>query len=386
MHRLITTTDALEKACNELSKSDYVTVDTEFLREKTYYSKLCLVQIASPEGLEVAVDPLAEEIDLTPLFKLMSNHKVLKVFHAAKQDIEIFYHLTGAVPHPLYDTQVAAMVCGYGEQVGYEALVNKLVNESLDKASRYTDWEQRPLTQRQVDYAIADVTHLRGVYEALRNQIVEQGREEWIAEEMAKVQDESTYKLNVYETWRKLKYKNRSPAHLNILRAVAAWREKTAQRKDIPRNRFMKDEVVIQIAAMNPKNMDELAQVRGALKNLSAENARVMLTKMQEARESDPDKYPLDEKKRRLLNPQQEVLVDILKLLLKLQCDEAGVASKLVAGKDDLAAYVLKEDDVPFMSGWRYTLFGARAQSFLSGKLQLQAAPNGNGIEFLEVA
>ena len=386
MQRLITTNEALQAACEKFACAEYVTVDTEFIREKTYFSRLCLVQVASPDGQEAAIDPLAEDIDLTPLFKLLSNHRVLKVFHAAKQDIEIFYNMTGAVPTPIYDTQVAAMVCGYGEQVGYEALVNRLLDESLDKASRYTDWEQRPLTQRQIDYAVADVTHLRGVYEALRGQIAKQGRESWIAEEMAKVQDESTYQVNPFESWRKLKYKNRTPAYLNILRSVAAWREQTAQRKNVPRNRLMKDEVILQIAAMNPKDMEELAQVRGAMKHLSAENAKAMLAMMAEARESDPQKYPLDEKKRRLLNPQQEVLVDIMKLLLKLQCEEAGVASKLVANKDDLAAYVLKEEGVSFASGWRYELFGKRAESFLHGKLQLQAAPDGNGIQFLDLA
>lgn len=385
MERLITDTDTLESMCEQFANADYVTVDTEFIREKTYYPKLCLIQMASTYG-EVAIDPLAEEMDLTPLFKLLSNHKVIKVFHAAKQDIEIFYKLMGAVPAPIYDTQVAAMVCGHGEQIGYESLVNKLLRKPLDKASRYTDWEQRPLTQRQLDYAIEDVTYLREVYEALREQIRTQERENWITEELAKVQQEDSYRVNPFEVWRKLKYKNRSPEYLNILRSVAAWREQTAQRKDIPRTRLMKDDILLQIAAMNPKNMEELAQVRGAMKHLSAEGAKALLAMMDEARLIEPARYPKDEKKRLLLAPQQEALVDILKLLLKLKSDEANVASKLIANKDDLAAFVLQENDVPFMSGWRYDIFGHLAQAFVAGDIALCARENGDGVEFRRAA
>lgn len=385
MDRLITTTNRLKTVCEQLAQQSFVTVDTEFLREKTYYPKLCLVQLAG-EGIEVAVDPLAEDIDLSPLFKLLSNHKVLKIFHAAKQDIEIFYQLMGDVPAPIYDTQVAAMVCGHGEQVGYEALVNKILNQSLDKASRYTDWEQRPLTQRQIDYAIADVTHLRDIYLSLRDEIAAKSREEWIVEEMAIVQSPNTYKVDPRQSWRRLKYKNRNPSYLNILRSVAGWREELAMRKDIPRGRLLKDDVVLQIAAMNPKNMEELAQVRGALKHLSADNAKAMLAAMEAARSLAPEDFPRDEKKRRMLTPQQEVLVDILKLLLKLQCDEAGVASKLVGNKDDLAAFVLREDGVAFCSGWRYELFGKLAAQFLSGELMLQAEPSGDGILFTHLS
>lgn len=383
MHRLISTNAELNTLCESLKGSRYITVDTEFIREKTYFPRLCLIQVASPEGAEVAIDPLAEDIDLSPFFALMKDESLLKVFHAAKQDMEIFHHLMGVVPVPIYDTQVAAMVCGYGEQVGYEALVERIVKEPLDKASRFTDWAQRPLTQRQVDYAIADVTHLRGVYESLVQNIASKGREEWIVEEMHKVQDVSTYQVDVQNVWRRLKYKNRKPAHLNVLRAAAAWREEAAMRKDVPRGRLMKDEVLLQIAAMNPANMEDLTQVRGAMRHLSADNARVMLDAMAKARALPESEWPRDEKKRLMIAPQQEVLVDILKLLLKLQCDEAGVASKLVAGKDDLAAYVLKED-VPIAHGWRYTVFGHLAEKFLSGKLSLQANDDGNGIRFSE--
>jgi ribonuclease D len=381
MDRLITTNDALEAACNELAASAYITVDTEFIRERTYFPRLCLVQLASPEGAEYAVDPLADGLSLAPLLALMAKPDVLKVMHACKQDMEIFYQLMDAVPAPIYDTQVAAMVCGYGEQVGYEALVDRILGEPLDKASRYTDWAQRPLTERQVNYAIADVTHLRGVYESLRDEIAAKGREGWIVEEMAKVQQEETYRVQPDDVWRRLKYKNRRPAHLNVLRSIAAWRENAAIRKDIPRSRLMKDEVLLQIAAMNPSSLEDMAQVRGAMKNISGDNAKAILAAIAEARALPESEWPKDEKKRRMINPQQEILIDILKLLLKLQCDEAGVASRLVANKDDLASYVLKED-VPFAHGWRYELFGHLAEAFLIGKLSLQADAKGNGIAF----
>ncbi len=383
MHRLITTTQELEAACRHFAQSDYVTVDTEFIREKTYYPKLCLVQIASAER-EVAIDPLAENMDLSALFDLLADPDVLKVFHAAKQDVEIFYWLSDTIPSPMYDTQIAAMVCGYGEQVGYEALVNTLLNTTLDKASRYTDWEQRPLTQRQIDYAIADVTHLRGVYDKLKQRIDKAGRSEWIAEEIARMQEPSQYRVDTYEIWRRLKYKNRTPAYLNQLRAAAAWRERTAQFKNIPRQRLLKDDVILQIAAMAPKNMEELAQVRGAMKHLSADNAKALLAALDEANKLPREEWPRDTKKKKMLLPEQEALVDVLKLLLKRQCDQAGVAAKLVAGKEDLAAMLLEKDhsQIPCLHGWRYELFGKLAMRFISGELQLRVDPAHGGLIF----
>jgi ribonuclease D len=385
MHRLITTTGELEDACRHFAHCEYVTVDTEFIREKTYFPKLCLVQIAS-DTMAVAVDPLSPELDLSSLFDLLANPKLLKVLHAAKQDVEIFFQLTGQIPTPMYDTQIAAMVCGYGEQVGYEALVNTLMNEVLDKASRYTDWEQRPLTQRQVDYAIADVTHLRGVYEKLHGRIAQTNREEWILEEVKKMQDPKQYRVDPDEIWRRLKYKNRTPSYLNQLRAVAAWRERTAQLKDIPRQRLLKDEVVLQIAAMAPKNMEELAQVRGAMKHISADNAKSLLAALSEANALPREAWPSDTKKKKMLSTEQEALVDVLKLLLKRQCDQADVASKLVAHKEDLAAMLLdpNPEEVPCLQGWRYELFGRLAQRFLSGELQLRVDPQTGGLTFGE--
>lgn len=372
MYQLITTTSDLEAVCLRLHEEPYVTVDTEFIREKTYYPKLCLVQIAGVQD-NIIIDPLADDIDLTPLLDLMADEKVLKIFHAAQQDVEIFYKLSGKIPSPIFDTQIAAMVCGFGESVGYEALVNRLLNETLDKASRYTDWEQRPLTNRQLNYAIADVTHLRQIYEHLHSHIVKRERQGWIAEELAKLNETSQYHVDPEEIWRRLKYKNRSPAYLNILRAAAAWRERTSQLKNIPRGRMLKDEVIVQIASMNPHNMDELAEVRGAMKHLNIDNAQSLIDALEKARATPKEDYPRDEKKRRQLEPEQEGLVDVLKMLLKMQCDQHEVASKLVANKEDIAALVLGRTDVPCMHGWRYTVFGEKAERFLSGALLLKA-------------
>lgn len=384
MERLITTNERLASVCAQLAQEPYITIDTEFVREKTYYPKLCLVQLAGVNH-EVAIDPLADGIDLTPLFDLLQNPSVLKVFHACKQDIEIFYQLTGKVPNPLYDTQVAAMVCGFGEQVGYEALVNTLVNETLDKGSRYTDWEQRPLTQRQLDYAIADVTHLRHVYESLSERIASQHRESWIAEEMATMQAAESYMVNPDEVWRKLKYKNRSPVYLNALRAITAWRERTAQRKDVPRGRLIKDDIILQIASLDPSSIEELNQVRGVMKHMSNDTARSLVEALNEARTLPREQWPQDAKKKKMLKADQEVLVDVLRLLLKLLCEQAHVASKLVANKEDLSALVLGKDleDVPCTHGWRYDVFGKVAQEFLSGKVHLSASLDGYGIRFM---
>jgi ribonuclease D len=383
MHHIISTTAALKEACDRLASEEFVTVDTEFIREKTYYPKLCLVQLGGSD-FAVAVDPLAEGIDLTPLFDLLKNPAVLKVLHAAKQDLEIFYHLMDEMPHPLYDTQVAAMVCGYGEQVGYEALVNRMLHEQLDKASRYTDWAKRPLTQRQVDYAIGDVTYLRSIYEKFRTQIKIQKRCTWIEEEMARLEDPELFLIHPEDAWKKLKYKKRKPAYLNTLRAVAAWRERKAQRKNLPRSWVMKDEMLLQIAAMNPENMEELSEVRGS-KNLSENSRRQMLDELEKARQVDKADYPEDEKVSGLeLSPAQEGLLDVLRLLLKQVCDEAGVATKLVANKHDLMAFVAAREEAVLAHGWRYELFGHIAEGFLKGKISLTVNAKGDGLTLID--
>lgn len=378
MHRLITDAAKVAELCESLQNQPYVTVDTEFIREKTYYSKLCLIQVAAPDGTEAAIDPLAADMDLQPFYDLLENEKVLKIFHAAKQDLEIFYHATGKVPHPIFDTQVAAMVCGYGEQVGYEALVNKLLNEKLDKGSRYTDWAQRPLSQRQVDYAISDVTHLLKIYEKLDAQVEKAGRAHWIKEEMAILENGQTYDVNPREVWRKLKCKQRNPLQLHTLRAIAAWREEFAQRIDKPRGRILKDEVLVQIAEVNPKSLEEMLNTRGVQNRLSNSHAEELFAVIEAARAEDPETYPQMQKRAKILSARQEVLLDALKLLMKWQCAHNDVAPKLVARKEDVAAILLGDpkEDISCMHGWRYEVYGRYAELLLAGKLSFSVVDN----------
>lgn len=378
MHRLITDSAVLKQLCERLAEQRYVTVDTEFIREKTYYAQLCLIQVADADGTEAAIDPLASGIDLQPFYDLMQNEKVLKVFHAAKQDLEIFYHATGQVPHPIYDSQVAAMVCGYGEQVGYEALVNKLLNEKLDKGSRYTDWSQRPLSQRQIDYAISDVTHLCKIYEKLDAQVREAGRERWIVEEMAILENPNTYNVDPQAVWRRLKCKQRNPMQLHLLREMAAWRENFAQRIDKPRGRILKDEVIVQIAEVNPKSLDEMLQTRGVQNRLSNSHAEELFGVIEAAREHDPETFPPMAKRPKILSARQEVLLDALKLLLKWQCAHNDVASKLVARKEDVVGMLLGDDEaeISCLHGWRYEVFGRHAKMLLDGKLSFSIENN----------
>ena len=378
MHRLITDSEALRAVCERLKEQPYVTVDTEFIREKTYYSKLCLIQLSAADGTEAAIDPLVSGIDLEPLYELLQEESVLKVFHAAKQDLEIFYHATGKVPHPIFDTQVAAMVCGYGEQIGYEALVNKLLNERLDKGSRYTDWSQRPLTQRQVDYAISDVTHLCRIYEKLASQVADAGRERWIDEEMAILESPETYDIDPQMVWKRLKCKQRDRTQLQLLRAMAAWREEFAQRIDKPRGRILKDEVIVQIAEVNPSSYEELMQTRGVQNRLSNSHAEELFGVMEAARAEDPETYPELPKRVKILSSRQEVLMDALKLLLKWQSAHNDVAPRLVARKEDLAAILLGDDeaDISCMHGWRHEVYGKYAKKLLAGKLSFSIVNN----------
>ncbi|HYD69381.1 ribonuclease D, partial [Azospirillum sp.] len=259
---LITTTSELDAFCRGLAGADYITVDTEFLREKTYYPQLCLIQVAGPDGA-VAIDPLAEGIDLTSLLDVLVDPNVLKVFHAARQDVEIFFHLTGKIPHPLFDTQVAAMVCGFGESVGYETLVTKLAGARIDKSSRFTDWSARPLTERQLTYALSDVIHLRPAFEKLRKRLNRTGRAHWLEEEMAVLTNPATYTVEPDTSWQRLKVRTNKPRFMAILKELAAWREREAQRRDLPRSRVLRDEALLEIAAHAPTTVDDLARTRG---------------------------------------------------------------------------------------------------------------------------
>jgi ribonuclease D len=370
---LITTTDELAAFCARQTLSEYITVDTEFLRDKTYWPQLCLVQIAGADEA-AAIDTLAPGIDLAPLFALMVEPTLLKVFHAARQDIEIFFHLTGSVPSPVFDTQVAAMVCGFGDAVSYETLAGKLAGAKIDKSSRFTDWAHRPLTDRQLEYALADVTHLRRAFEKLRAQLEKSGRSSWLDEEMATLTDPATYRLEPAEAWRRLKTRGGTRRFLTILREVAHWREIAAQQRDIPRGRVLRDEALLEIAAHVPKSIDDLARIRGLGRSIAegklGGEMLAAVTRGLALPEADAPTPP----ERADLPPGLGPLVDLLRVLLKLRCEDNDVAQKLVANASELEMIAADDEaDVPSLKGWRREIFGQDALALKHGKLALTA-------------
>ena len=368
---LITTTAELARFCAHHATTDYVTVDTEFMRERTYYPKLCLIQLGGPTET-VAVDPLAPGIDLAPLFDLLANSKVVKVFHAARQDVEIFVNLTGQVPNPMFDTQVAAMVCGFGDSVSYETLAGNLANAKIDKSSRFTDWAQRPLSDKQIEYALGDVSHLRIVYDKLIEKLQRSGRGDWLDEEMSILTDPATYRADPDTIWRKFKWRADKPRLRAILRELAAWREREAQRIDVPRSRVMRDEALMEIAQHAPKDAHDLSRTRG-LNNGFAEGrgGAEVLAAIQRGQAVPPDQCPPGDA-RRVVSGGLGPVMDLLKVLLKQVADEHGVASKLIATTDDLEAIAMDDAAaVPALTGWRYELFGVQALALKQGKLGL---------------
>jgi ribonuclease D len=368
---LIVDTAALTAFCQEAHTERYVTVDTEFLRDKTYWPQLCLVQIATTTTA-VAIDPLAPGIDLAPLYALMADPAVLKVFHAARQDIEIFVNRAGAVPQPLFDTQVAAMVCGFGDSVSYETLVNKLARRSLDKSSRFTDWAQRPLSARQLDYALADVIHLRPIYEALAAKLEESGRAHWLQEEMATLTGPATYSVDPWESWRRIKHRTNKPRFLAVLREVAAWREREVQSRDMPRSRLLKDESLLDIAGQAPATRDELARIRGLGRGLiEGRMGDALLAAIARAKALPKEQLP-PVAERDDLPPGLGPTVDLLRVLLKAKCDTEGIAPRLVAGGDDLDRIAADDAaDVPALHGWRREIFGEDALRLKRGEIAL---------------
>lgn len=380
---LITTTDDLSAFIDRIRDAEYVTVDTEFMREKTYYPQLCLVQVAGPDDA-AAIDPLAPGIDLAPLFALMDDPKVLKVFHAARQDLEIFYHLTGKIPTPLFDTQVAAMVCGFGDSVGYETLITKLTPARIDKSSRFTDWSQRPLTDRQLTYALSDVTHLRPAYEKIRAKLARTGRAEWLTDEMAILTEPATYRTEPEDAWKRLKVRTEKPRFLAILKEVAAWREREAQRKDLPRNRVLRDEALVEIAAHAPTNADDLGRTRGLGSGMAqGRYGTEILAAVQTALAIPDAKLPRPEPR---VEPPPGIapIVELLRVLLKMVCDDNEVASRLVANSADLEAIAGNDDaDVMALKGWRRDLFGEAALKLKRGKLAL--AITGKKVKLVEL-
>ena len=381
---LITTPGELEAFCARQAAADFITVDTEFLRDKTYWPQLCLVQVAGPDEA-AAIDALAPGLDLKPLLDLLANEKVLKVFHAARQDIEIFVNLTGTVPTPLLDSQVAGMVCGYGDAVSYETLATKLAGAKIDKSSRFTDWAHRPLTERQLVYALADVTYLRTVYEKLKAKIEKSGRMEWLADEMALLTDPATYRVDPVEAWKRLKTRGGNKKFLAILKELAAWRELAAQSRDIPRGRILRDESLLEIAAHAPATIDDLARIRGLGRSVAEGKLGTdMIACVQRGLES-PESLAPELPARTDLPPGLGPLVDLLRVLLKLRCEENDVAQKLVANGAELEMIAADDHaEVPSLTGWRFELFGRDALALKHGKLALTA--QGKRIKVVDLA
>ena len=373
---LITTTPALAAFCQRQTETAFVTVDTEFLREKTYWPQLCLVQVAGP-GEAVAIDPLAEGLDLAPLFELMANPKVLKVFHAARQDVEIFHHLTGRVPAPLFDTQVAAMVCGFGDSVSYETLVSKLAGVRLDKSSRFTDWSLRPLTERQLAYALSDVVHLRPIYEKLHRRLVKSGRTEWLDRELAVLTDPGTYNVDPTTIWQRFKLRSAKPRFRAILRELAAWREREAQSRDLPRGRLVRDEALLEIAAHAPTTVDDLARVRGLGRGFAEGRLGGDLLAAVTRGLAVPDHECPREETALDAAPGSGPVIDLLRVLLKMKSEDHHVAAKLIASAGDLEAIAANDEaDVPALSGWRLEVFGNDALALKHGGLALAISGN----------
>ncbi|MFZ5780963.1 MAG: ribonuclease D [Pseudomonadota bacterium] len=368
--KLITTTDELAGFCRSLAGAEFITVDTEFMRERTYWPKLCLAQVAGPDDA-AAIDALAEGIDLAPLDELMANPGVLKVFHAARQDVEIFYLRMNKVPQPLFDTQVAAMVCGHGEAASYESLASKLAKAKIDKSSRFTDWSRRPLSERQITYALSDVTHLRVVYEKLKRQLDRTGRFSWIAEEMAVLNDPATYRVDPEQAWRRLRPRGASPRLLAVLREAAAWRERTAQRIDIPRQRLLRDEQLLEIASHAPKTAEELARTRGLGRGFAEGwQGRELLEAIEKGRKLPDSELPARDRAPDQLRAPGAV-VDLLRTLLRVKAEQAGVAARLVASSEEIDRLAAGKRDVHVLDGWRREIFGADAVDLIEGRLAL---------------
>lgn len=375
--QVITTTQALEAFCKDAATHDFVTVDTEFLRETTYWPKLCLLQAATPDQA-VIIDPLANGLDLAPFSALLVNPDVTKVFHAARQDIEIFVKMFGIVPQPLFDTQVAASVCGHGDSVSYDNLVRAIVGEQIDKSSRFTDWSHRPLTEKQLTYALADVTHLRNIYEQLRTEIEKAKRGAWVADEMAILENVDTYVVQPEDAWKRIKARVNRPLDLAALQAIAAWRERRAQQNDQPRGRILKDDAVAELAVQRPTSPDAFEKLRAVPRGYGRSSAAAELIEAIKSVEK-LDKASLPKLPERPRGPSPKGAVgDLLRVLLKSVADANGVATRIIASSDDIDAIVLDDDaDVEALKGWRRKLFGEKALAVKHGRLALAATRKG---------
>ncbi|WP_170557105.1 ribonuclease D [Ruegeria atlantica] len=374
--KTLTTTQELADFCKAAAEYDYVTVDTEFLRERTYYSKLCLVQLAVPSANEdsaVLVDPLADGLSLDPLYDLFRDESVVKVFHAARQDLEIFWVEASVFPQPLFDTQVAAMVCGFGEQVGYETLVRKICKQGVDKTSRFTDWSRRPLTDAQKTYALADVTHLRQIYEYLAAELNKSQRSHWVSEELRTLTQPGTYNIRPEDAWKRVKTRTNSAKFLAVVRELAQFREAYAQENNVPRSRVFKDDALIELASTKPKTPSDLGGSRLLLREArKGAIADGILTAVKRGVSCPADQLPqVDNSRDKLkVNP---ALADLLRVLLKSKTESSGVAAKLIATSSELDQLAAGERELPSMSGWRFEVFGEDALKLCDGKIALAA-------------
>ena len=375
--KTITKSSELKDFCDRAVNEKYITIDTEFLRERTYFSKLCLVQLAIPGDEDenaVIVDTLVENLDLAPLYKIFQDQDIVKVFHAARQDLEIFYLDSGIFPYPLFDTQIAAMVCGFGDQVAYETLVRQLAKQTLDKSSRFTDWSRRPLTDAQKKYALADVTHLRVIYEFLSEKLIKTGRLKWVEEELENLISSETYDVNPKNSWRRLKTKSNSRRFLGLVASLAEFRENFAQSKNIPRNRVIKDDALLELASNKPTNLDELSRSRLLLREArKGEIASGLLAAIKKGLEVPDSELPEKQLKSDKGNV-NSALADLLRVLLKACAENTGVASKLIASAGDLDALAAGDRNIGALDGWRFEVFGKAALELCDGKIGLSVA------------
>ncbi|ANU08235.1 ribonuclease D [Paraurantiacibacter namhicola] len=370
IHPLITDSDTLADFCEKMAESEFVCVDTEFMRENTYYPLLCLVQLGNEEEA-AAIDPLADGIDLSPLWDLLcDNEEVLKIFHAGGQDVEIVYNFTGKTPHPIFDTQIAMMAISQSEQIGYANLVESWLGKTIDKGARFTDWSRRPLTERQIEYAIGDVTYLAQIFPRMLKKLIKTGRGAWLNAEMEKLADPSNYNADPEKLWRKIRAPSRNAMVLGRLKALAAWREGEAQDKDIPRGRIMRDETLADIASHPPKKQADLGKVRG-LSNAWKDNdiGRRLMKVLEGAEELPKSEMPAKPKRGAPLGKEGALVADLLKLLLKIRSREIEIASRLLTRSDELEALAAGVRDLPVLEGWRYEVFGKEAVELVEGKL-----------------
>lgn len=380
---VITDTAALENLCQDLAKNSFVTVDLEFLREHHYYAQLCLIQLGSETRCAI-VDPLAKDLNLSAFFELMQNSSVTKVFHSGRQDIEIIYNLSGKIPAPLFDTQVAAMVTGFGEAISYENLVSHLLHIKLDKSNRLSDWSKRPLTDSQLNYALSDVTHLVNIYKELEKKLTSLKRQEWITEEMQILSSPETYRVNPQEAWQKIKHRSHNAHFLTILKELAAWREERAQRKNTPRQSYLKDDMLLSICTANPETKEELCQIRNLRKDIASGKLGDEIIEVLERCRHIPESEYVIPPKIKDLPDKSSSLYELLKLLLKIISQQEGVVARLIATDENLQALsVFKDKDNPILSGWRHQIFGHQADDLRNGKIAICYNPKTKQIEFL---